>query len=80
MPSTDNKADMLFKIALGFADTGNAPGKTVSKEFYAEGIPSRPTVYSSSVWSEVDKIPVDAPAMTPLLPGDLCLDSAFSFF
>lgn len=64
MPSTDNKADMLFKIALGFADTGNAPGKTASKEFYAEGIPSRPTVYSSSVWSEVAKIPVDAPAMT----------------
>lgn len=64
MPSTDNKADMLFKIALGFADTGNAPGKTNSKEFYAEGIPSRPTVYSSSVWSEVDKIPVDAPGMT----------------
>jgi|SaaInlV_120m_DNA_3_1039746.scaffolds.fasta_scaffold00749_4 hypothetical protein len=63
MPSTDDKSTMLFKIALGYADTGNAPGKSVSKEFYAEGVPSRPTVYSSSVWSEVDKIPVDAPAM-----------------
>ena len=60
MPSAEQKADMLFKIALGFADTGAQPGKTASKQFYAEGTPSRPTVYSSSVWSEVDKIPTDA--------------------
>lgn len=63
MPNTDNKANFLFKVALGKADTGKADVNGSSKEFYAEPLSSRPTVYSSQIWSEVDKIPENAPAL-----------------
>lgn len=62
--SADDKSSLLFKISLGFADTGPLPGGSTSKAYYAESIPSRPTVYPTQIWAETDSIPTTAPAMT----------------
>jgi hypothetical protein len=62
MPNTSGQAELLFKISLGAADTG--PNRAGSlKQFYEEALPSRPVVFSTSVWSDVDKIPLTAPVL-----------------
>lgn len=61
--SADDKSSLLFKVALGVADTGPIPGKSASKAYYAENIPSRPVVYTSQIWAQTDDIPAVAPSL-----------------